>query len=118
MRFSKLHLDNWRNFSHVEVALQKRMFLVGANASGKSNFLDALRFLRDLVCVGGGFQKAVADRGGVSRLRRLAARRTADLTIDAVIVDDRNEEWEYLLAVGQDNQHRPIVKEEKVWWKE
>lgn len=59
--------------------------------------------------------KAVADRGGVSRLRCLAARRTADLTIDAVISGNRNEEWEYLLAMGQDSQRRPIVKEEKVW---
>src|SRR5436305_5839390 len=74
MRFTKIHLENWRNFTHVDVMLQQRMFLVGPNASGKSNLLDACRFLHDLVRVGGGLEKAVADRGGVARLRSLTAR--------------------------------------------
>jgi len=60
MRFSRILLLNWRNFGHVEVHLQNRAFLVGPNASGKSNFLDAFRFLRDITSPGGGFQKAVA----------------------------------------------------------
>lgn len=71
MRFLKLHLENWRNFTRLDVVLQQRVFLIGANATGKSNLLDVFRFLRDLVRVGGGFEKAVADRGGVSSLRSL-----------------------------------------------
>ena len=49
MRFSKIHLENWRNFTRADALLQQRMFLVGPNASGKSNLLDVFRFLRDLV---------------------------------------------------------------------
>jgi len=115
MRFSRIHLENWRNFTRVDVPLQQRMFLVGANASGKSNLLDAFRFLRDLVRVGGGFEKAVSDRGGVSRLRSLAARRYPEVVVDVGIEDDDNETWRYRLAIVQDNQRRPTVKEEKVW---
>jgi len=115
MRFSKIHLENWRNFTRVDVPLQQRMFLVGANASGKSNFLDAFRFLRDLVRIGGGFEKAVSDRGGVSRLRSLAARRHPEIVIDVSIEDDDNETWRYRLAIVQDNQRRPTLTEEKVW---
>ena len=115
MRFSKIHLENWRNFTRVDVPLQQRMFLVGANASGKSNLLDAFRFLRDLVRIGGGFEKAVSDRGGVSRLRSLAARRYPEIVIDVGIEDDDNETWRYRLAIVQDNQRRPTLKEEKVW---
>src|SRR5260370_14250357 len=79
MRYSKILLENWRNFTHVDIPLQQRMFLVGPNASGKSNLLDAFRFLRDLVRVGGGLEKAVSDRGGVKRLRSLAARRYPEI---------------------------------------
>src|SRR5574341_843519 len=75
MRFTRIILDNWRNFGHVDVTLENRAFLVGPNASGKSNFLDAFRFLRDLVLPGGGFISAVNTRGGIVRLRNLAARR-------------------------------------------
>ncbi len=44
MRFVQIGLVNWKNFSSVDVELQQRVFLVGPNASGKSNFLDAFRF--------------------------------------------------------------------------
>jgi recombinational DNA repair ATPase RecF len=56
MRFTKLYLRNWRNFLEVDVALRERMFVVGPNASGKSNLLHALRFLRDIAEPRGGFQ--------------------------------------------------------------
>ncbi|MEI9479225.1 MAG: AAA family ATPase, partial [Deltaproteobacteria bacterium] len=81
LRFAQIHLQNWRNFQEVNIPLQVRVFLVGPNASGKSNFLDAFRFLADIVTVGGGFQEAVLKRGGVSRLRCLAARRTPDIVV-------------------------------------
>ena len=69
MRISKLVLKNWRNFRSAEVELGERVFLVGPNASGKSNFLDAIRFLRDVAKAGGGLQPALAGRGGLSKVR-------------------------------------------------
>ena len=48
MIVTKLVLKNWRNFSSVDVALGDRVFLVGPNAAGKSNFLEVFRFLRDI----------------------------------------------------------------------
>ena len=115
MRFTHVHLENWRNFTRVNVPLQQRMFLVGPNASGKSNLLDAFRFLRDIVRVGGGLEKAVADRGGVSRLRSLAARRYPEIVVDVEIGEDDSPEWRYLIAIIQDNRGRTTIKEEKVW---
>lgn len=114
-RLTYLYLENWRNFVQVEVALRPRAFLVGPNASGKSNLLDAVRFLRDLVAVGGGFQEAVRRRGGVSRLRSLAARRYSDIVVRARIgTDDNPDAWEYEVRFSQDNRARPILVRERV----
>ena len=74
MRIEHLTLKNWRNFKSVETGVGNRLFVVGPNASGKSNLLDALRFLRDIAAVGGGLQHAAAVRGGIERVRCLAAR--------------------------------------------
>ncbi|MGH2494820.1 MAG: AAA family ATPase [Ktedonobacteraceae bacterium] len=115
MRFSKVHLENWRNFTRVDAPLQQRMFLVGPNASGKSNLLDVFRFLRDLVRVGGGLEKAVEDRGGVSRLRSLAARRHPEIVLDVSIEDNDEVAWRYRIGIAQDNNSRPFLKEEKIW---
>src|SRR5437016_5872372 len=109
MRFSKIYLENWRNFTRMDVSLQQRMFPVGPNASGKSNLLDALRFLRDLVRVGGGLEKAVDDRGGVTRLRSLAARRYPDIVID-VQIDDDNKISYPSLRVEFAERKREIVR--------
>ncbi|MGH7471174.1 MAG: AAA family ATPase, partial [Longimicrobiales bacterium] len=57
MLFTQVKLDNWRNFRQVNAPLQRRMFIVGPNASGKSNLLDAFRFLRDVAEPEGGFQR-------------------------------------------------------------
>ena len=116
MRFTKLQLENWRNFTHVDVALQNRMFLIGANATGKSNLLDVFRFLRDIVRVGGGFEKAVDDRDGVNSLRNIFANTGDNVVIDVSLGDDEHDVlWRYRLAIGQDAQSRPILREEKVW---
>jgi len=115
-RFTRIKLENWRNFARVEVDLQRRVFLVGPNASGKSNFLDVFRFLSDLVAVGGGLQWAVARRGGVSRLRCLSARQHSDILVQVQVGDEKTPAaWEYQLRFNQDNQRRPLIKEEVVY---
>jgi len=114
-KFTHISLWNWRNFQRVDVDLQDRVFLVGPNASGKSNFLDAFRFLHDIVSVGGGFQGAVKQRGGVSSLRALSARRYPDI---GVMVRLGNVEcgdlWEYELTFGQDEHNQPVIAKERV----
>jgi len=115
MRFSKIVLENWKNFASVDVPLQRRAFLVGPNASGKSNLLDVFRFLRDLASVGGGFREAVSRRRGMSAIRCLAARRYPDVRLYVVVeAAEGSPRWEYDLRFNQDNQRRPIVREEKV----
>lgn len=115
MRVSHLALENWRNFTRVDVPLQQRVFVAGPNAAGKSNLLDALRFLRDLTAPGGGLQKVVIDRGGVSRMRCLAARRHPAVTVDARIGESPSgTDWRYRISIVQDNQRRPLIEEELV----
>ena len=114
MRFSRIKLENWRNFQEADVPLQNRAFLIGANASGKSNFLDAFRFLRDIATAGGGLQQSVVSRGGVSRIRCLAARRYSNVAVEVSLQEGEEQIWTYGIVFGQDNQRNPIIKEEKV----
>jgi predicted ATPase len=81
MIIKKIKLLNWKNFQHCEVELTERCFIIGANASGKSNFIDALRFLRDISKQSGGLQSAVEERGGITKIRCLAARTQTNVSI-------------------------------------
>jgi predicted ATPase len=119
LRFTELQLRNWKNFTAVNVQLARRVFLVGPNASGKSNFLDALRFLRDLVTEGGGLARAVEIREGISKIRSLYARGTAnDVTLSCRVRGPEGTGWDYELGFRSKDRRdsRPIVAWEIVSW--
>jgi putative AbiEii toxin of type IV toxin-antitoxin system len=118
MRITQLRLANWRNFKNVDVRLVDRVLLFGPNASGKSNLLDSVRFLRDLTTAPGGLQFAVNLRGGVSRLRFLNARRNnmGRVLVAVAVGDDENPRlWEYELHFTREKGvGRPLVVSEIV----
>lgn len=115
LRFTHVQLKNWRNFTRVDVGLERRVFLVGPNASGKSNLLDVFRFLHDIVAIGGGFQQAVLKRTGVKSIRCLAARRYPDIGVTVRIgTDEQPTLWQYEFRFTQDKQRRPQIKKERV----
>ncbi len=114
-RVTRLVTGNWRNFSRFDVKLAPRAFLVGPNASGKSNFLDILKFLRDGASpVGGGLQEAVRRRGGISALRCLAARGEPDIALRVSLGNGSEEEWTRELRLTADRRRTPRVQQEGV----
>ncbi len=118
MIVSHIVLKNWRNFRSVDVKLNDRVFLVGPNASGKSNFLDVFRFLRDIAKQGGGLQKAINDRGGVSKLRCLAARQYPDIEIEIHLSEPPSSMhlWKYSIGIKQEPRgyRQPYLTYERV----
>ncbi|MBZ5551720.1 MAG: AAA family ATPase [Acidobacteriia bacterium] len=119
MIVTHIKLKNWRNFRSVDVELSERIFLAGPNASGKSNFLDAFRFLRDIAKPGGGLQKAVTDRGGLSKLRCLAAREHPNVEMEVHLSEVSNQEagWRYAIGIKQESRgyRQPFLAYEQVW---
>jgi len=121
MIISKVILKNWKNFREIDTIMQDRVFVIGPNASGKSNFLDAFRFLRDISKPGGGLQKAVSDRGGISKIRCLAARTNPVVEVDIVLSEFNSKKplWRYSIGITQEtkNGRPPLLSHERVWHK-
>ena len=120
MIINRLIAKNWRNFQQVNVPLRERQFIVGPNASGKSNLLDVFRFLRDIVKVdGGGFQKAVKDRGGVSNIQCLAAQNVAEVALEIHIAESAISSpiWKYAIGFHQEKHGDCFASltHEQVW---
>lgn len=118
MRIMRLTLRNWRTFKNLDVPVGQRLIVIGPNASGKSNLLDSVRFLRDLAVPGGGLQDAVRSRGGLSRLRCLFARNNHHgwVGLTVVIGDGHGDEWTYSISFRSERHglHRAVVAEEIV----
>jgi predicted ATPase len=81
--------------------------------------LDVFRFLRDIAKPGGGLQKAVEDRGGLSKIRCLAARSDPKVEIEVFLAEsaDKDPKWRYSIGIKQEvrGNRKPYITHEKVW---
>ncbi len=120
MFITRLKLKNWRNFRALDIPLRDISYLLGPNASGKSNLLDVFRFLRDISKPrGGGLQTAVSDRYGITKVRCLHARRDPEVLIEVELAEsaDGAARWKYALGFKPEGKgaQRILVSKEKVW---
>lgn len=58
----RLRVENYKSLKRVDVGLGPLQILIGQNASGKSNLIDALRLLQEAMA--GDIETAIAQRGG------------------------------------------------------
>jgi len=121
----KLRLQNFKNFKNTELHLGQFTILIGANASGKSNIRDALRFLHG-ISRGYNLAEIMGEKyveGGVLQWRgiRGGTRETAfqgtnfALEVTFSITNDFGIEQEatYQIEVNLGNERQPpiIIKE-------
>lgn len=71
----RVRVTNYRSIAECDVTLGPLTVLLGFNASGKSNFLDVLRFIADALENSPG--QAAARRGGLETLLHRSAEETA-----------------------------------------
>lgn len=64
----RVRLRNYKSIAACDVTLSPLTFLVGANGSGKSNFLDSMRFVSDSLRTS--LDHALRDRGTIKEVRR------------------------------------------------
>lgn len=81
-----IEIRNFRSLELVKATLGPFTIVVGPNSSGKSNFIDAFVFARD---VASDASAALQSRGGIASIRRWRPSRPVDVTIDLRIAHTR-----------------------------
>jgi predicted ATPase len=109
-----LKIKKWKNFTKGDIRLNRRLFHIGPNASGKSNFLHIFRLLRDVsLSSGGGLKKAVEDRRGVSAIRCMEAREKPAISTEVQLTEDNPERvWLYRLSFHQRRKQIQVEEEQ------
>jgi len=67
-RIRQIQVRHFKSIGQAEVDLGLFTVLVGPNAAGKSNFVDALAFVQE--CLSSGIELALKNRGGIAAVRR------------------------------------------------
>ena len=83
MTITKIRISNFKSFDDQCIALNDFNLLVGSNASGKSNLVQAFQFLRDIVTHG--LEDAISLQGGVEYLRNVKIANTRPLSFHVVV---------------------------------
>jgi len=106
----KVYLRNYKSIGEVEVELGQFTAFIGPNASGKSNLIDALRFVRDAVTAG--LDNAISNpRRGIKAIRRWSKGSPYDVTIKLTLHSPSlGTETEYSFVLGSEKGGEYRVK--------
>ncbi len=81
---TKIHIKNYRSLENIDIELGRLTVLVGRNGAGKSNLVDAVKFVQEALQVG--LEAAVANRNGLASLRRWTAKgRPCEVEVEITI---------------------------------
>jgi predicted ATPase len=90
MSINRIHVENFKSFSEIDVDLTRFNVVIGSNAAGKSNFISIFKFLRDIARHG--IVNAIAMQGGVEYIRNAKISTARDLVIKVHYQPDRTLE--------------------------
>jgi predicted ATPase len=90
MPVQRIHVENFKSFSKLDIELSRFHVVIGSNAAGKSNFISIFRFLRDIAK--NGIVNAIAMQGGSEYLQNTKIGPSCDLRIKVEYVPDQKVE--------------------------
>jgi predicted ATPase len=95
---TRVVLRNYKSIGACDVKLGPLTFLVGANGSGKSNFLDALHLVKDALT--GTLDNALNERGGLPEVRRRSSGHPTHFSIRLEFVLPNGQRGFYAFTIG------------------
>lgn len=121
MRLISFNVQHYKSLRNVTLDLRSSpILLVGENASGKSNIIDALRFIRD--ALKDSLDHAISVRGGIDALRQYAPTRPYKIAFrfnfEHELVGGESTEAFYELKVSSTGSGNYVVDHEEAEWYE
>ena len=107
---TRLALKNYRSIAKCDLALGRVTFLVGANGSGKSNCLDALRLISD--ALRSSLDHALRERGGIREVRRRSSGHPTHFAVRVEFQLPDTKRCLFAFEVGAKPPGEFVVKEE------
>ena len=109
---SRVRIRNYKSIGDCDVELGRLTILVGRNGSGKSNFLDALRFVFDGLQTS--IEHALKSRGGIDEVRRRSTGHPHNFGVQLQLSLSDSNVAEYGFEIGAKKSGGFFVKAENL----
>ena len=106
----RIVIRNYKSVALCDAALQRLTFLVGPTGSGKSNFLDALRFVSDAVKTT--LDHAIRQRGGINEVRRRSGGHPHHLSVRLEFTLPEGGQGHYAFCIGARPRSTWVIQNE------
>ena len=115
---TSIRLKNWKSYDDSVLYIDPLTILIGMNASGKSNVIDALIFI-NRIAGGSGIFEAISGDASLNALRGgidWVCKKNANAFTIELVIEDEEIEYEYSITV-EVAAVKALVKEEKLYQK-
>ena len=109
---SRVKIRNYKSIGSCDVKLGRLTLLVGRNGSGKSNFLDALRFIVEGLETS--LDHAMRARGGIKEVRRYSTGHPNNFSIEVEMYLTEFQVAKYGFEISAQPKGGFIVKRESL----
>ncbi|RAK07500.1 putative ATPase [Halanaerobium saccharolyticum] len=103
MGIKKIKVSNFKSFRELEIELNQFNVFIGANAAGKSSFIQVFDFIRDIIQ--SGLSNAISMQGGVEYLRNIKIGDQQPLKLE-IIFDRPN-----IQKIEKENENNLLCRE-------
>jgi predicted ATPase len=108
-----ISIEHYKSIAHARLRLGRTSVLVGSNSAGKSNFIDAISFLKDSAVHG--LEQSVSDRHGIDSIIQWSPTRPYNLEISVHYEIESGTGW-YAVKLSS-KARQPTVLEESGQWR-
>ncbi len=108
---TRVVLKNYKSIAICDVRLGPLTFLVGRNGAGKSNFLDALRFVADALNMS--LDHAIRNRGGINDVRHRSPSSPNHFSIGLGFTLPNSATGYYTFSIKSRSRGRYVVQTEE-----
>ncbi len=119
MFLKSVNIQHYKSLAEVEISELKPLnLLVGPNAVGKSNIVDALKFIRDIAV--DGLDHALSTRGGIRIVRQYSPKRPFHISIrvDFVQILDTELDGYYEITISSQKEGNYRIEHEAATWRD
>lgn len=106
----RVKIRNYKSIGACDVELSPLTVLVGRNSSGKSNFLDAVRFVADSLQTS--VDHAIKSRGGIDAVRRRSTGHPRNFAIALEMVLPEYQVGQYAFEIAAREQGGFVIRRE------